>query len=35
MNGPKKIVDSTAKKIDCRKPLKKKMMKTKGEKKWI
>ena len=29
MNGPKKIVDLTAKKIDCCKPLKKKRWKKK------
>ena len=33
MNGPKKIVELTAKKIDCCTPLKKK--KNKGEKKII
>ena len=33
MNGPKKIVDLTAKKIDCCKPLKKKMEKEKKNKK--
>ena len=36
MNGPKKIVDLTAKKIDCCKPLKKKKMEKekKNKKEW-